>query len=501
MMSRFAQQVRRQIKERRADLQRRVRAERCRRSFMAFVQLLNPTWDMPWFQLKLIREIQSWADAREPYGLILSMPPGHGKSAMAKLAVAWLVARDPSMRVAYASYAQTLAEAQTGELFSLLDDETYVHYFGRLLNTKRVVTDESKGAKRTQDYAELIGGEGGFIKAVGRGAGLTGFRLDCGVVDDLVKDASEARSESVLRECRDWFSRVLSTRKRPGRPLRLLVLATRWSLGDLSGWLMEEQPDRWHEVRFPALKEAEPDERDPRAVGEALWSAVATAAELAQIKALDPEGFRALYQQWPVAEGGNLYRADWMTRRWVRLPTVEGLWVQSWDLRGGGAANKGSYAVGQLWFRPHGSSDLYLVDQVRGRWSPDETYEVIRKQQGEPLWGRAAARLIEAKADGVGALSLLSREIGGLIGIKPTADKESRARAATPYFAALNVVLPDDAHWLPDYLAELVAFPASPNDDQVDATSQALAYFAEHQAVAPPRVLNVRSRTSVLDKL
>lgn len=486
--------------ETRAELLVRVRAERCRRSFMAFARLLNPTWDMPWFQLRLIREIQSWADAARPYGLILSMPPGHGKSAMAKLAVAWLVARDPAMRIAYASYAQTLAEAQTGELFGILDDEVYTAHFGRLLNTKRVVTDESKGVKRTQDYAELIGGDGGFIKAVGRGAGLTGFRLDCGVVDDLVKDAAEARSESVLRECRDWFSRVLSTRKRPGRPLRLLVLATRWSLGDLSGWLMDEQPDRWVEVRFPAIKEGEPDERDPRAVGEALWSAVADAEELAQIKALDPEGFRALYQQWPVAEGGNLFRAEWLTRRWVRLPEGEGLWVQSWDLRGGGAANKGSYAVGQLWFRPHGSSDLYLVDQVRGRWSPDETYDVIRAKNREPLWARAQAKLVEAKADGVGALSLLSREIGGLIGIKPSADKESRARAGTPYFAALNVVLPESAHWLPDYLTELLAFPASQNDDQVDATSQALAYFAEHQATAPPRVLNVRSRTSSLHR-
>lgn len=486
--------------ETRAELLVRVRAERCRRSFMAFVQLLHPEWDLPWFQIRLIREIQAWADAREPYGLILSMPPGHGKSAVAKLAVAWLVARDPEQRVAYASYAQTLAEAQVGELFGTLDSEVYVEHFGRLLNQRRVVTDESKGAKRTQDFAELLGGSG-FIKAIGRGGGLTGFRLDIGVVDDLVKDASEARSTSVLRECRDWFSRVLSTRKRPGRPLRLLVLATRWTIGDLSGWLMDEQPDRWVEVRFPALKESEPDERDPRQIGEALWSAVATADELAQIKALDPEGFRALYQQWPVAEGGNLFRADWLTRRWVRLPQADGLWVQSWDLRGGGAANKGSYAVGQLWFRPHGSSDLYLVDQVRGRWSPDETYEVIRKQQREPLWAQAQAKLIEAKADGVGALSLLAREIGGLIPVKPTADKESRARAATPYFAALNVVLPESAHWLPDYIAELLAFPASANDDQVDATSQALAYFAEHQASAPPRVLNVRSRTSVLDKL
>lgn len=485
--------------ESRESLHTRLVAERCRRSFMAFVLEVSPYKDLPWFQIQLIREIQSWADAREPYGLILSLPPGHGKSYFAKLASAWLVARDPDLRIAYASYAQGLADTQLSELFSILDSDRYIELFGRVLNNKRVVTDESRGAKRTQDYAEIVGGEG-FLKSIGRGGGLTGFRLDLGIIDDLLKDASEARSAPVERECREWFSRVLSTRQRPDRPLRRLVLATRWGVGDLSGWLLQEQPDRWHEVRFPALKEGDPTEHDPRPHGEALWSSVATAKDLRLIKALDPEGFQALYQQNPVAEGGNLFRSDWLSRRWTTIPEQEGLWIQSWDLRGGAASTKGSWAVGQLWYRPFRSSDLYLIDQVRGRWSPDETYGVIRKQCADPLWGKAKAKLIEKKADGVGALSLLQREISGLVAVTPSSDKETRARAVTAYFAAQNVILPQEAHWLSDYISELLSFPASTNDDQVDATSQALSYYAEHQSAGPVKVFSAGSRSSNLNK-
>jgi hypothetical protein len=46
-----------------------------------------------------------------------------------------------------------------------------------------------------------------------------------------------------------------------------------------------ERPDRGERavlVHLDLGQVAEPDERDPRSVGEALWSAVATAEELAE---------------------------------------------------------------------------------------------------------------------------------------------------------------------------------------------------------------------------
>ena len=42
-------------------------------------------------------------------------------------------------------------------------------------------------------------------------------------------------------------------------------------------------------------------------------------------------------------------------------------------------------------------------------------------------------------------------------------------------FEAGLVYLPDRAPWLPEFEAELFAFPGSRHDDQIDSVSQALA--------------------------
>lgn len=481
--------------------------ELCLKDFHIFLRQMNPNFadTMPEFHKKIARDIQDWAESEEPYGLILSLPPGHGKSWLCKHALAWLIARDPSLKIAYASYAQTLADTQLAELYSILDSERYIELFGRKLNDRRVVTDTSKGAKRTQNMAEILGATG-CLRSIGRGGGLTGVRLDVGVVDDLFKDAAEARSPAVIRECREWFTRVLSTRDTPGRPYRLMILNTRWSTDDLTGWLLSPDSglqDNWIEVKFPALKEDEPSESDLREPGEALWPIVCDVNKLLSKRKSDPEGFAALYQQSPVIEGGNLFKQDWFVKRWRELPTREGTWLQSWDLRGGGNQSRGSFAVGQLWFKAHQSSDFYLIDQVRGRWSPTETYDIILSKNTDPLWSKARIKLIEKKADGIGALDYLRDKISGLTPVMPTSDKETRARSTTPYWASLNVILPhdiDEYPWLNSYISEHLSFPACANDDQVDASSQALIYFSENVSISRPVLLRQPSNNSNLNR-
>jgi len=58
----------------------------------------------------------------------------------------------------------------------------------------------------------------------------------------------------------------------------------------------------------------------------------------------------------------------------------------------------------------------------------------------------------------------------------PDGDKIMRLHAQTAAIENGFVWLPDAAPWLADYVAELTAFPAGRHDDQVDSTSQALAW-------------------------
>jgi predicted phage terminase large subunit-like protein len=46
------------------------------------------------------------------------------------------------------------------------------------------------------------------------------------------------------------------------------------------------------------------------------------------------------------------------------------------------------------------------------------------------------------------------------------------------------VVLPRNAPWLDEYILELIGFPGTKHDDQVDSTTQALDYLGEPDLVA-----------------
>lgn len=463
-----------------------------RADFRHFVGLMRPEYSLHWYHEVIVEEVQAWADAEKPYHLIMSMPPGHAKSEYAKLAMAWIATRDRTMQQVYCSYGQDLADEQLRDVQDILDSDEYLRWYTPALNAKRAVTDASRGAKRTGDYAELLPDEdginGGWIKSVGRGGPLTGYRVDVGVVDDLIKDAEEGSSPTIRQRAWTWLTRVLMTRKRPHRALRLLVLATRWHMDDPTGRLLKEQPHKCVEVRFEALREDMADERDPRGYGEALWPAVADEEALQEMRTIDPHGFMALYQQRPVPATGQLFSEEWLGR-YEALPSGVGQWVQSWDLRHGGKGAATSFAVGQLWYKPSSHAAAYLVDQVRGRWSPEETLSVFDAQQQDPRWSQAQAILVEEKADGVMLLSLRRSIVKGMIPVKPVADKEARARLVQPYVRAGNVIVPMRASWLAEWLGEICTFPGAPHDDQVDAMSQALTYLYQGRRPAISKVV------------
>ena len=100
----------------------------------------------------------------------------------------------------------------------------------------------------------------------------------------------------------------------------------------------------------------------------------------------------------------------------------------------------------------------------------------------------ARLKLIEDKANGPAIISTLRQEISGIVPVNPRGSKEARASAVSPEIEAGNVYLPSPsiASWVTDYIEEWAAFPNGENDDQVDATSQAL----DRLSLVPTRTRN-----------
>ena len=124
------------------------------------------------------------------------------------------------------------------------------------------------------------------------------------------------------------------------------------------------------------------------------------------------------------------------------------------------------------WKRPN----MYLHDQVRKKMSftksLDELADILI------LYPGLSAKLIEEAANGDAIINVLSEKVGGIIPIRAVGSKESRASAVTPYFRSGNVFI-RKAPWMHEYVNELLNFPGSKHDDQVDATSQAITYIQE----------------------
>jgi predicted phage terminase large subunit-like protein len=62
-----------------------------------------------------------------------------------------------------------------------------------------------------------------------------------------------------------------------------------------------------------------------------------------------------------------------------------------------------------------------------------------------------------------------------MLAIQRDRDKVSRAHDTSPLVESGNVLLPRDAPWLSDFLAEVGAFPLGAHDDMVDPMMDAVS--------------------------
>ena len=76
----------------------------------------------------------------------------------------------------------------------------------------------------------------------------------------------------------------------------------------------------------------------------------------------------------------------------------------------------------------------------------------------------------------------------GLVGFRPEKSKESRAAGCVPIVEAGNVYLPASTAWLDAFVSEFSLFPASKNDDMVDALVMAVNYCSQRTAPAMTEV-------------
>jgi predicted phage terminase large subunit-like protein len=326
---------------------------------------------------------------------------------------------------------------------------------------------------------ELTTTAGGFRMATSVGGVLTGRGADLILIDDPVKPG-DAMSESRRSAANDWFDGTLYSRLNDKTKGAIVIVMQRLHEDDLVGHNLKREG--WEVLSFPAI--AETDEvhvvdtpfgprEFRRSVGEALHPERESLETLAHIRSTIGEyNFAGQYQQTPAPAGGGMVKEAWFRRyRQSDRPEKFDRIVQSWD-----TANTPSelsdYSVCTTWGLK--GQNFYLLNVFRKKLSfPDLKRAVVEQNR----MFNPEVILIEDKASGTQLIQdLIEGGLSRVKGYKPEGDKIMRLHAQTATIENGFVHLPEEAHWLADYISELSLFPAGRHDDQVDSTAQALAW-------------------------
>jgi predicted phage terminase large subunit-like protein len=231
-----------------------------RRSFYAYCRLRMPFLYTPKHEyLKdLCEQLQSFVEDRllddsgKPYQkMIINMPPRTGKTVTVILLCQWLLGKYPDKTsIITASYNETLsARAAKGVRDSIMERKAEAE--------KLVFTDFFPGVKIKDGDAAMqlwsLEGRHFSYLATSPGGTLTGVGAKLLLLDDLIKNYSEACNERILDEHWDWYTNTVLSRLESGA--KRIMIMTRWATGDLCGRVIAKEPGEWYVVKKKAHDE------------------------------------------------------------------------------------------------------------------------------------------------------------------------------------------------------------------------------------------------------
>ena len=388
--------------------------------------------------------------------LMFFLPPGAAKSTYGSvLFPSWYLGRNPTHSVIAASHSKELAERFGRRVRNLVGSPTFREVFGFGLS------GDSGAAGRWETA------RGGEYYAVGVDASVTGRRAHLGIIDDPVKGRAEADSATVREHTWEWYKADFWTRLVPGAGM--LYIGTRWHDDDLAGRLLEEAKaggEQWDVVSLPAI--AGNDDPLGRNPGERLWPEWYT-DEMFATAQRDLRNWSALFQQEPMPESGDYFKADWL--RWYETaPPRERLrtyGASDYAVR----ANAGDFTV-HVVVGIDAADDIYVLDLWREQTASDQWVEAVidlMVRWKTVTWAEENGQIEK----GVGPFLTrrqLERKVYAIRRQYPsTMDKGVRAQSIRGRMAMGKVLLPKRAPWATDVVNELLRFPAGRNDDIVDS--------------------------------
>jgi len=457
-------------------------AEVFRSDLCAFIQRsffeLNPAtryrhnWHLELLAAKL-EEVRQGKCRR----LIINIPPRHLKSHAVSIAFpAWVLGHDSTKRILSVTYAQDFSDTLARHSRNLMSSPFYQSLFK---------TRQSRGRGAVHDYETT---SGGYRLSTSVGGVLTGQGADLIIIDDPLK-ADEALSETRRKAVNSWYDNTLRSRLNNQETGAIVIVMQRLHANDLVAHVQEHE--HWDVVALPAI--AELDEiyefETPyghatyrRKAGDILQPSLISAFTLESHKrAMTDYNFAAQYQQNPQPERGVIVQRDWLKFYHDEdKPKQFDIVLQSWDtaVKDTELAN---FSVCTTWGIKNAKA--YLLHVFRKKLEFPNLKKAVKDLAA---FQDATVVLVEDKSSGSSLIQELRASGMSIVQPSPVleGDKIMRLRARTAQIEGGSILFPDTAGWREAYLSELLSFPNSKYDDQVDSTVFALAWISENSKLA-----------------
>ena len=180
--------------------QSEIECELKRRSgddFRLFVKLANPRFTF-FRHCELLADVLEKVANGEIKRLLIQLPPRHSKSEMiSRLFTAYYLKKNPHHFVGINSYSAELAYT-----LSRASRENFTKCGGE-------VRDDVSAVKHWETP------QGGGMWAAGVGGSITGKGFHLGLIDDPLKNAEEASSDTIREKQKEWYSSTFYTRGEP----------------------------------------------------------------------------------------------------------------------------------------------------------------------------------------------------------------------------------------------------------------------------------------------
>lgn len=244
-------------------------------------------------QRTVIRELEKAANLQLS-SLIINIPPGHGKSMLVSMFVAWTMARYPDSQYLYISYSVEIARKHTTFIRSIMQTLEYQSIFD-------VHIPHSDKAKE-----RFMTNRGGAIRAfgaagaiVGQDAGLPNVShfSGCVIMDDLHK-INEIHSQKVRAAVITNYQETILQRVRSDN-VPMISIGHRLHQEDVLAYQLSGNDVRtWTPLILPAIDEH----------GHALAPDIISLQMLQQKQEKLQYVFASQYQQDPIPSGGAMFR-------------------------------------------------------------------------------------------------------------------------------------------------------------------------------------------------